>query len=492
MRSGSAEAVTAEALRLAVATGGDEGARLQAASDMVLAFRGDHTPATRAVAARILWKSGRYAEAEALGDLARLAADAADLGLAEAFLFLLPRVRGDADRLELLRQHRRWAEGLERRAADRPIARGARGGGERLRLGFLSADLRQHVVGHFAHPVFEWRDPRFELFAYAPAGARSDVVTPWFASRCAAFRRLPADDRDAAQAIADDGLDALIDLGGPTSANRPAILAWRPAPLQLSWLGYLHPLGLAALDGTISDRFLAPARPELAIEPPRTMPHGAVVMSPAAFQPEPPLAPEPPSARRGFVTFGTANDPYKFNPPMLDAWARVMAAVPGSRLLVVRPEMGAPSLQAAVREALARRGVAADRLEVRLVRGAHRSAYAEIDVALDTFPVTGGATTCEALWMGVPTVSLVGPASFERVSWSVLGNAGLAELGAETVDDYVRIAVALAEGPERLAKLRATMRARILAHPLGQAEAFARDFYDLAARLVAEAGRQAR
>ena len=131
-------------------------------------------------------------------------------------------------------------------------------------------------------------------------------------------------------------------------------------------------------------------------------------------------------------------------------------------------------------------GVTRERLDFRAVRGGVKPLYAEIDIALDTFPITGGTTTCDALWMGVPMVTLVGEALHERVSWSLLSGLGLSDLGATSIDDYVRIAVALAKAPERISELRGTMRARILAMPLGQPRRFAADFYDTVARAISD------
>jgi predicted O-linked N-acetylglucosamine transferase (SPINDLY family) len=467
--------------------GADEGARLQRAVEMVLEVLPRVPPRAKASAANILRRAGDHAAADSLGSLAEIGRAAAAAGDAHALLRQLARVEGDADRREVLAQHRAWAARLEAAAAARPIARRPRRGGERLRLGFLSSDLRVHVVAYFVHPLFQEPDPRFELFTYSAWPGAADPMAQWFAGRAAAARRLPADDHDAAQMIADDGLDLLIELGGPTAWSRPGVLAYRPAPLQASWLGYPQSLGLAAIDHFIADPYVLPPRREFLLEAPLMLPRCWIAMTPAAFQPQPALTPQPPMLRNGFVTFGTANDPYKFTPAALAAWARIVAATPGSRFMIVRPECGAPAFREHVARAFAAEGVDAGRLDFRPVRGGVRPHYADMDIALDSFPVTGGTTTCEALWMGVPTVTLVGEAPYERLGWSIVNNAGLAELGATTVDGFVETAVRLAGDPDRLTRLRATMRERILAHPLGQPEAFARDFYDLVANAIAQA-----
>jgi predicted O-linked N-acetylglucosamine transferase (SPINDLY family) len=343
------------------------------------------------------------------------------------------------------------------------------------------------VVGHLAYPLFRYPDPRFELHAYTPWDEPPDVAQEWFASRVVRFRVLPPDDRAAAEAIAGDGLDVLLDLGGPTTRNRPEILAYRPAPLQLSWLGYPHSLGLATIDGLLLDPVLTPERRDLLLEAPLRLPGSWFAMSPAAFQPEPAVQPVPPSVRTGRVTFAAANDSYKFNPEVLRTWARIVAAVPGSRFRLIRHENACPPVRDSFTRRFAAEGVSVDRLDFPAMTGRFRPLYDAVDIALDTFPMSGGMTTCEALWMGVPTVTLMGEAVFERITGSLLTGIGLADLTARTVDEYIRIAVDLAAAPDRLGELRRTMRDRIAAHPLGQPEAFAQGFYDLLAAAVAEA-----
>jgi predicted O-linked N-acetylglucosamine transferase (SPINDLY family) len=408
-------------------------------------------------------------------------------GAPDLLLHELAKIETDADRLEVIHQHRLWGERVERAVADGPVARPPRDGARgRIRLGFLSSDLRHHVVAFFAQPLFEFLDPRFEIYCYSSFRGAPDVAQQWIAGRSAAYRILPPDDREAAEMVAADDLDLLIELGGTTPLSRPGVLARKPARLQASWLGYPQSLGLAAIDFIVADPYLAPPRRELLLETPLLMPACWVCMAPAAFQPVPAVETVPPVEKKGYVTFGTANDPYKFTPRLLRTWARIVAATPGSRFMFLRPEAGAPSFRENVARYFAEEGVGADRLDFRAVRGGIRPIYGEMDIALDTFPLTGGTTTCEALWMGVPTVTLVGEAMFERLGWSIVNNAGLADLAATTVEDYVRIAVELAGAPARLSELRQGMRVRIGAMPLGQPRPFAQAFYDLMAATIAE------
>jgi len=209
-----------------------------------------------------------------------------------------------------------------------------------------------------------------------------------------------------------------------------------------------------------------------------------ICMAPAAFGDEPSEAPAPPAVANGHVTFGTANDPYKITPQALAAWARVLLATPGSRFLFLRPEGGSPTFRANMTRHFIEAGVSPERVQFKVVRGGVRPAYAAMDIALDTFPVTGGTTTCDALWMGVPTVTLSGPALHERLSLSILSNAGLGDLAADDLDGYTRIAADLAADVPRLAALRQGMRQRIRAHPLGQPQKFAAAFYGTIARAL--------
>lgn len=195
-----------------------------------------------------------------------------------------------------------------------------------------------------------------------------------------------------------------------------------------------------------------------------------------------------PVEKNGFVTFGTANNPYKYGREVVSAWARVVARTPGSRFLFIRPEGGVPTFRENIRKVFASEGVEADRVRFEAVRGRHLPFYNEIDISLDTFPQTGGTTTCESLWMGVPVIARVGDAVFERLSYSVLTNVGLGDLCATTTEDYVDIAVKLAGDPARIGELRRSMRERLKASPLGQQKQFADDYYAAIETAVKDAG----
>jgi predicted O-linked N-acetylglucosamine transferase (SPINDLY family) len=266
--------------------------------------------------------------------------------------------------------------------------------------------------------------------------------------------------------------------------NNLNVMAYKPARVQASWLGYPHSAGPASIDYILVDPHNRPTDDALLIEKPLELARSWVVLGDLGFNDAIAITPGTPEARCGHLTFGTMNNPYKFTRAVLAAWARATAAVPGARFLFVRPEAGHVPFQDNVRAVFAEYGVDPERVEFEAVRGTHMPHYNRIDIALDAFPQTGGTTTCEALWMGVPTVSLAGPCFFERLSRSNLINAGLGDLVAETLDEFQAKALALAADAPRRAGLRASLRADIRARPLGRADWFVQDFQAAVIRAV--------
>jgi predicted O-linked N-acetylglucosamine transferase (SPINDLY family) len=391
------------------------------------------------------------------------------------------------DRLALVEWHRAWGRRVGAKIA--PVKRPqtpALATGRKLRVGFMSSDLRHHPITYFALPLLEGYDrDRVEVFCYSFCEKDADAVQTHLQRQVTGFRLWPRrPDAQVAERIAADGLDILFELGGSTAMNKLEVMAYRPARLGASWLGYPHSAGLAQIDLILTDPFIRPADPRLLIERPFEMPETWVALSRMFAAHE--IAGGTPQARKGHLSFGTANNPYKYTAACLDAWAGVLRAVPGSRFVFLRPEGAVDSFIAGARSAFARRDVDPDRLNFIGVRGDHMRHYNEIDIALDSLPHVGGTTTCEALWMGVPTISLVGPGFPERLSYSNLSNAGLADLAVGSVADYVAKAAELAADPARRLALRQGLRAQIAANPLGQPERFTRHFYELAAKVAAE------
>ncbi|HEX4369454.1 MAG TPA: NAD-dependent epimerase/dehydratase family protein [Rhodopila sp.] len=395
----------------------------------------------------------------------------------------LGRVQTMQDRLTLIDCHREWGDRYEAKPV--PLRTVRPPPGPRIRVGFVSSDLRHHPVSYFALPIFDHYDrDRFEVFAYSFNPGAPDAVQRRIAGKIAEFRRMPnLPEQDIARRIADDRLDILFELGGSTHLNRLEVMAHQPAPVQVSWLGYPHSSGLSRIGYILVDPYLKPPDPRLLLERPFEMPASWVSLGPLGFT-DHPILPGLPEERAGRLTFGTMNNPYKYAPDSIALWARVLHRVPGSRFLMVRPEAGVALFRDNMARAFARHGIASDRLAYAAVRGQHMAHYNDIDIALDTLPQTGGTTTCECLWMGVPTVSLVGPAFFERLSFSNLANAGLRDLAVDTPDAYVDTAVALAADVERRRALRAGLRATIRQSPLGDARQWVRDFEALTLRTL--------
>ena len=399
-------------------------------------------------------------------------------GDAGAFHQELGRVTSYQERLDLVDYHRRWGEKVEAKRRPEVIKRAPRGPRSKLRIGFYSSDLRNHPVGYFALPLFQNYDrERFEVFGYSCFAREADDVQKYMTSIVNQFRWWPgAGELAIAQGMADDNLDILIEMGA-TTMDKFEAMAYRPAPVQVSWLGYPHSTGLTAIDYIVVDPYIKPDDPRLLIEKPLEVPETWVTLSKLGFVENEILA-DIPEKRRGYITFGTMNNPYKYTREGIATWAAIMHRVPGSRFLFVRPEGAVDAFRANAEKIFASHGIAPDRLMFPAVRGLHLPHYNDIDIALDPFPHVGGTTTCESIWMGVPVITLVGPAFFERLSYSNLSNAGLGDLCTFSVSDYIEKAVALAADRPRREHLRHGLRPQIRNAPLGQPERFSRTFFD--------------
>ncbi len=351
--------------------------------------------------------------------------------------------------------------------------------GRRLRLGFVSPDLRDHVVGRALLPSFRRLDPaHFELFCYGNTVA--DPISEEFRARCHAWRELGTKTAEQlAETIRGDGVDILIDLALHTSDNRLDVFALKPAPLQVSWLGYPESSGLATMDYRLTDARLEPPSGNRLAHP-----HEQAWLLPDCWTCyEPPFGfPEvnaPPAASGRPFTYGSFNNNCKINGDVLDAWARILMATPGSRLKLLAKQ---GTHRRRFVDELVRRGIDAGRVvfadyvpaAADLSQGGLLARYHDIDVALDTFPYGGMTTTLDALWMGVPVVSLIGERNLGRAGLSLLSNVGLAEFAVADVDAYVETALRLAADRSRLAELRAGLRDRMRTSPLLDAAGFTR------------------
>ena len=378
---------------------------------------------------------------------------------------------------ELFAAHRDWNERFGRQVPVPAAYANDREVGRRLKIGYVSPDFRQHSVAYFIEPLLREHDRRaVEVFCYADV-IQPDAVTTrlqryadhWLVT-------VGLSDDELVERIRTDGIDILVDLAGHTAKNRLGVFARKPAPVQVTWLGYPNTTGLEAIDYRLVDAVTDPpsqADPWTS-ETLVRLEGGFLCYAGPKDAPEPAV---PPCLTSGSVTFGSFNNPAKVSEVTLDAWGRLLARLPQTRLLL----KGKPFVDAATRalfmSRLGERGVAAERVELVawLPSGAaHLGHYNRVDIALDPFPYNGTTTTCEALWMGVPVVTLRGDRHAGRVGASLLSQIGLSDWIANSVEDYVGIAVALACHPSRLQDLRRSLRPRIAASPLCDGKAFAR------------------
>jgi predicted O-linked N-acetylglucosamine transferase (SPINDLY family) len=383
----------------------------------------------------------------------------------------------DLSRAELFREHRAFGTAFRDAVAPLPSPDARpRDPHRRLRIGYLSPDFRTHSVAYFVAPIFQAFDrERFETIGYADV-AKPDHITEHLRGLASAWRDVSAlDDAELARLIRADGIDILVELAGFTKDSRLLACTARPAPIQISYLGYPNTTGLPQIDYRVTDHVADPDDAddfyaETLIRLPRCF------LAFAAPDHAPPVEP-PPALRNGYVTFGSFNNLAKVNGEVVALWAEVLRAVPGSRLLLKASGSGDPAARRHLLSAFAAAGVEPDRIAFAAYAPsarAHLEAYREVDVALDTFPYNGTTTTCEALWMGVPVVTLAGERHAARVGASLLSAAGFPAGIAERSADYVTTARLLAEQQQLLSALRANLRADMARSPLCDATAHAR------------------
>lgn len=390
----------------------------------------------------------------------------------------LGRVETMEDRYELIHYHHEWGKKIEEIADKNPIERvPAIRQRNKTRIAIMSSDLKHHPVTYFVQPILEHYDrSKFEIYCYSFSPNEPDMVQRRLTEIVDEFRFAPnLSDREIAKLIAADEPDILFELGGTTHMNKVTVLAYRPAPIQVSWLGYPHSCGISAVDYILVDPYINPEQSGLLIEKPFVIPETWVSLGNLGFH-DIPIEPEIPEDRQGYITFGTMNNPYKYTPKVFETWANIMNQTEGSHFLFVRPEGAVKYFRENVLAHFAKHGITNDRIEFFPVRGTHMQHYNRIDISLDPFPHTGGTSTCEAIWMGVPVITLVGPAFFERLSYSNLNNAGLGNLCAFSVDEYIEKVVSLAKDKDLRKTLHNNLRIQILNNPLGQPERFVRNF----------------
>jgi predicted O-linked N-acetylglucosamine transferase (SPINDLY family) len=422
--------------------------------------------------ANVVRNLGKLEEAEASYRTA-LALDPDDAETHSNLVFLLNYLPAQTPQ-QIFAEHRRFAQrfATDTGAQQHPNKPQPM---RRLRVGYVSADLRDHAVAFFIEPVLARHDRNeFEIYCYYNH-ARKDEITDRLRPLADHWRDVAGLKDDAFTALVrDDAIDILVDLSGHTGHNRLLAFNRRPAPVQVSWLGYLNTTGLDAMDYRITDAYASPRGPidgfhtEKLVRVPGTQ----WCYRPPSDSPQ--VAP-PPSVATGNVTFAVFANPAKISDPSIRLWARLLGVVPGARLIVAGATMRVVPQEFA--ERFIALGVPRERLTILGARPflEYMKLHRDVDIILDTHPYSGGTTTCHALWMGVPVVTLTGETATSRGGASLLHAAGLEELITNSADEYVDVAATLARDPRRLARMRAGMRRRLAASPLMDEAGFTRN-----------------
>ncbi len=349
---------------------------------------------------------------------------------------------------------------------------------QRLRVGLVSGDFRNHPVGHFLHGLLrEIGNTHLDVIAYATQPGTDEFslrIRPYFAD----WKNIGGlSDVAAAKLIHDDGIHILIDVAGHSSHNRLSMFAWKPAPIQVSWLGYLATTGLKSIDYVLSDPYsIEPADERFFTEAIRRLPDSCICFTPTVDN----VAIGPlPAIKQGFITFGSFNNLSKMSDAVVELWSQILHAVPHSRLLLKASQLSEAAIIERTQIRYAEQGIASNRLILAKPLSdpaEHLATYNQIDIALDTFPYPGVTTSVEALWMGVPVLTLRGDGILARACESINHNAGLADWIAADQAEYLQKAANFAENLTYLSRLRNELRSKVLASPLFDSVSFARNF----------------
>jgi predicted O-linked N-acetylglucosamine transferase (SPINDLY family) len=326
------------------------------------------------------------------------------------------------------------------------------------------------TIGIFKHHNAE----QFEIYGYH-IGTKKDSLTERFQQYAHHWLYCShLSDEALAEQIRHDQIDILIDLAGHTAHNRLSLFARKPAPIQIAYLGYSETTGVSTIDYRMTDGFADPVNiaEQFSSETLIRMPVSYFCYSPSE---ESPAVDTLPALSQGYITFGSFNNYKKITPTMLTTWAKILQQVPESRLLIKAKSLNDPTLQQQLKAYFAQFAIVPERIIIANYTASittHLAIYNQIDIALDTYPYNGATTTCEALWMGVPVVTLVGENHVSRMGLSLLSAVSLTECVADTLENYVHICVKLAKDVNHLQQLRATMRDRMQSSSLLDASTF--------------------
>ncbi|WP_311194306.1 O-linked N-acetylglucosamine transferase family protein [Selenomonas noxia] len=347
---------------------------------------------------------------------------------------------------------------------------------EKIRIGYISGDFRQHVMQYFVWPFLAGFDrTQFEVYVYSLG--KSDQYSKFFQTLVTKWRDFSDHTRDMeriAREIHADEVDILFDLGGHTSDSGLAALAWKPAPVQISGLGYMATTGLPAVDYFVTDHFCDPEDSgservyvEKLLRLTSQFCYNGYTHLPASAG--------TPARTKGYVQFASFNQYLKLHDAMLHAWCGIMERVPTARLLLKNSDYGRPGIAVLAHDRLKRLGFDMSRVQFEGASRDYMLRYLDVDIALDTFPWPGGGTTCDALYMGVPVVSYYTDRHSTRFTYSLLANMGLAELASDRLEDYIETAAALAGNLDLLDALHRELRPRMKASPVMDQERYIRE-----------------
>ena len=376
-------------------------------------------------------------------------------------------------------QHLRWARIYASHLKTLiPAHKNDQSPSKRLKVGYVSPDFRIHSVAYYIEPIIEANDrENFEIFCYSNLD-RPDNKTIEFKNLADHWRDISAaTDDEAAAIIQNDGIDILVDLSGHTGNNRLTLFARKPAPIQVTYIGYPNTTGLETIDYRITDAWTDPPgmTDHLHTERIIRLPHGFLCYKPPEESPE---VKGLPASASGFITFGCFNNRSKISDTIIGIWSEILHLVPDSRLILKSAALSDESTRNYILGLFEGQGISADRITAVgniPAKEDHLNLYNSVDIGLDTFPYNGTTTTCEGLWMGVPVIALKGDTHISRVSYSILSNIGLDDLVAETTDGYIMKAATLAKSIDRLTHLRRDLRSIMRSSFLMDKENFTRN-----------------
>ena len=379
------------------------------------------------------------------------------------YMHYLPEV----DHSSIFEESRRWAQRNLPQSLAKTSHRNTPDPERKLRIGYVSPDFHTHSVTYFFEPLLDAHNRDIvEVYGYGNV-MHYDSTTERLKAKFDHYRNIrPLDNKAAAELIENDNIDILVDMAGHSADSVIYTMAYKPAPIQVTWLGYPDTTGMSQIDYRLTDEIADPAEfKKFYSEELFYLPQGFLCYGPGDMMP--PVV-QSPCLEKGSITFGSFNNSTKINPVVIETWSRILKSTPDSSLLLKFKSGSDDEIRQMYLDRFAAHGISPDRIATTswLPAPQHLELYGQVDIALDTFPYNGTTTTCQALLMGVPVITLAGEHHISRVGRSIMTRLGLDFFVASTPDEYVAKAVALAAKPDALAKIRSNMRMRMAASPL--------------------------